>query len=458
MSGVRANNSADPLTMGAGDDGTPRTGIDSDAALRDAVLTNVNARTVVAVSGGPDSFALLAAIHRWAPAQLIAAATFDHGTGPHATAACARVVAWCTARGIAVETARADTPLPATEAAWRAARWRFLDAVATRHDARIATAHTRDDQAETVCMRILRHAGVRGLAGLAAPGAVLRPFLAVSRAHVHAWAAAARLPVVHDPANRDPAFLRARVRLALLPALERADPGYTDWLVALGERAGAWRGDLAAIAAARGAVERRGAEWFVPDAWFADLPADFVPHLWAEALATAGVVLDRRGTARLVPFTTQGRPASEVPLPGGVRVRRVRDGFVVVRVAQRAAGTAPSVPCVATPLVPPRLAWGQFSFHYGTGRSGCWSARLPSVPLTVRGWRPGDRIVGARGTRRVVRFFQEQGIPAAQRRAWPVIAIGERIVWVPGVACSDAPTVGPDDPGDEWRCERRDDG
>jgi tRNA(Ile)-lysidine synthase len=441
---------------GAGGDGTPETGIGRDAALREAVLAHVNARTVVAVSGGPDSFALLAAVHRWAPAHLAAAATFDHGTGAHATAACARVVAWCAARGIAVETGRADAPLPRTEAAWREARWRFLRDVAARLGARVATAHTRDDQAETVCIRILRDAGVRGLAGLAAPGPIARPFLTLPRATVHAWAAAAGLHALHDPANDDPAFLRNRVRHALLPALERAAPGTTDWLVALGDRAAAWRRDLRTFVAARGPLARRGAAMHVPDAWFADAGGPFAGHLWAEALSAAGVVLDRRGTERMIPFTTDGRPGGEVPLPGGVRVRRVRDGFVVARVAPDGDGATGPTPVVTARLVPPRLAWGQFCFQYGAGAPGSWSARLPrDAPLTVRAWRPGDRIAGAWGTRRVVRFFQEQGIPAAQRRAWPVIAIGEQIVWVPGVVRSDAATAGVDGPGDEWRCERR---
>ncbi len=458
MSEVREKSSTPDPAAGVGGGDEP---VD-DVTIRDAVVSGLNARTVVAVSGGPDSFALLAAVHRWVSARLAVVATFDHGTGAPARAAVAHVRAWCAARGIPVVVGRPATPLPPTEAAWRRARWAFLRAVAAEHDAAIATAHTRDDQAETVLMRLLRGAGVRGLAGLAAPGPVCRPFLALPRATVHAFATRAGLPVAHDPANADPAYLRSRVRHALLPALERHEPGFAEWLVALGARAGTWRADLVALADARATVTTTAAGVHVPDAWIDAAGGALVAALWAEALARGGVVLDRRGTERLVAVTTTRRTGVEVPLAGGVRVRRGRDGWTVGRVAPagrgRPASSAGPAPDAVARLVPPRLAWGQFCFQYGGVVSDVWSARLPSdLPLAVRAWRPGDRITGAWGTRRVVRFFQEQGIPVALRRAWPVIAIGDEIVWVPGIARDDARVGGRGGRGDGWRCERRDD-
>lgn len=455
---VRGKCSAPVPVAGAGCDEVSADPVAVASVVRRAVLGRLNAPTVLAVSGGPDSFALLAAAARWAPDRIAAVATFDHGTGTRARDAVERVVAWCAARDLPVQAARAAGTLARTEAAWRHARWRFLHDVASALHAPVATAHTRDDQVETVCMRVLRDAGPRGLAGLAAPGAVLRPFLALDRATVHAFAAAEGLPVVHDPANDDPAFLRSRVRHALLPALRRHDPGIETWLVALGARAAAWREDLARWCDARGTVTRLPGGWHVPDAWFEHAPPAAVAHLWAEALARCGVVADRRGTERLVPFTTDGRLGGTVPLPGGIRVRRDRDGWFVSRVARGDVhGTrATAVPDEAA-LVPPRLAWGQFWFQYGARASGPWSARLPRGATPVlRAWRPGDRIAAPVGTRRVVRFFQEERIPATQRRAWPVITIGDVIVWVPGVAVAAGPGTG--DRGDWWTCERVADG
>ena len=111
------------------------------------------------------------------PARVL---TFDHGTGPAASAAAALVAREGSRLGFEVCSGRALVPA-ATEAEWRAARWRFFREAALP-GARVATAHTRDDQLETVVMRVMRDAGARGLAGLAADSPhVARPFLRLAR-------------------------------------------------------------------------------------------------------------------------------------------------------------------------------------------------------------------------------------------------------------------------------------
>jgi tRNA(Ile)-lysidine synthase len=134
---------------------------------------------VLAVSGGRDSMALMYAVARWAPERLATVATFDHGTGGYATDAASLVVAQARRLGLTVVRERARTPA-STEAEWRIARWDFLNRVARAYGARVATAHTRDDQVETIVMRLLRGAGTRGLAALSAPSPIVRPWLSVS--------------------------------------------------------------------------------------------------------------------------------------------------------------------------------------------------------------------------------------------------------------------------------------
>src|SRR5947207_564090 len=130
---------------------------------------------VLAVSGGLDSMALLdvAAGARRQRGCTVIVATYDHASGAHSARAAAFVVRKALAYGIPVVTERAGRA-ELTEAAWRAARWNFLHAVAGTTKAVILTAHSRDDQIETVLMRALRGAGARGLAGLRAPSVIRR--------------------------------------------------------------------------------------------------------------------------------------------------------------------------------------------------------------------------------------------------------------------------------------------
>jgi tRNA(Ile)-lysidine synthase len=169
-------------------------------------LLSADAPVVLAVSGGVDSMVLLDAAARAEGARIAAVATFDHGTGSHAARAAAHVGREAHARGLPVAYGRATSdascPRP-TEASWRAARHRFLADVASRHDARIATGHTRDDQVETVLMRVLRGSGARGLAGLAVKGSLLRPLLELPREVVERYARA-RPPVDRGPEQREP--------------------------------------------------------------------------------------------------------------------------------------------------------------------------------------------------------------------------------------------------------------
>src|SRR5689334_14358878 len=130
-------------------------------------------RVVLAVSGGVDSMALLDAAADVARDKIVVA-TFDHRTGPEATMAANLVSLRC--KDLGIQCVRGIASVAAqTEAELRAVRWRFLNEVAAALEAHVATAHTADDQIETVLMRTLRDAGARGLAGLAATSRVLRP-------------------------------------------------------------------------------------------------------------------------------------------------------------------------------------------------------------------------------------------------------------------------------------------
>lgn len=303
-----------------------RTPAGVERTLRDAIHSRVarDARLVVAVSGGRDSMVLLDALVRWRADAVVALATFDHATGESARQAADLVEHTANACGVPAVRGRAHV-VARTEAAWRSARWEFLRDAAAKFGARIATAHSLDDQIETVFIRALRGAGARGLAALYARDDIARPLLTVSRAAIAAYAALRGVRFIDDPSNRSRAHLRNRVRLDLLPALEGARPGFGASLLELARRAADWRAGVEGVAEALGAW-REGASVFVPAR--ALLTVDPRAHaiLWPALVAQAGIALDRRGTERLAAFSSTGNDdepeTRRIPLAGGHEVIR----------------------------------------------------------------------------------------------------------------------------------------
>jgi tRNA(Ile)-lysidine synthase len=185
---------------------------------------------VLAVSGGPDSVALMWLMARWRRALVrgpdLLAVTVDHGLRPEAAREARDVKRLARELGLAHRTLRwtGDKPTSAVPAAARAARYRLLGEAARAAGAgHIFTAHTRDDQAETLLMRLLRGSGIAGLGAMAREtereGAVLvRPLLSVPKSRLVATLNRAKIGYADDPTNRDLAFTRPRLR-ALLPQL-----------------------------------------------------------------------------------------------------------------------------------------------------------------------------------------------------------------------------------------------
>lgn len=182
----------------------------------------------IAVSGGPDSVALLLLAHAALPGR-IAAATVDHGLRPESGAEAAFVGTLCAAIGVPHRALAVQVDAGNLQSEARTARYAALAAwMEERGLAALATAHHADDQAETLLLRLNRGSGAAGLAGVRAVGrvpgtslALYRPLLEWRRAELAAIVADAGIVAVDDPSNRDPRFDRARIRKALADA---------DWL------------------------------------------------------------------------------------------------------------------------------------------------------------------------------------------------------------------------------------
>jgi tRNA(Ile)-lysidine synthase len=203
--------------------------LDRFAADLGALVPN-ESRLGVAVSGGPDSLALLLLAAAARPGQ-VEAATVDHGLRREAAAEAAFVASVCKRLNVAHHTLRADvTPGSSLQAHARTARYRVLGDWAIECDlGAVASAHHADDQAETLLMRLARGAGLSGLAATRRrrplePGVMLvRPLLGWRRAELAGIVAGAGLTAIDDPSNRDPRHDRSRFR-GLLDQADWADP------------------------------------------------------------------------------------------------------------------------------------------------------------------------------------------------------------------------------------------
>lgn len=191
-------------------------------------------RVLVALSGGADSVALLSFLQGQTAVPLtLYALHLHHGIrGEEADRDAAFCQAFCCSRGVPLTLLRADIPTLArqrgqsVELCAREERYRLLEAEADRLGAKIATAHTLSDAAETLLLNLARGTGLQGLCGIPpVRGRIIRPLLGCTRQEVEAYCAAQGLAYVTDSTNRSEAYSRNRLRLRVLPELAALNPG-----------------------------------------------------------------------------------------------------------------------------------------------------------------------------------------------------------------------------------------
>lgn len=302
------------------------------AAVRGAVRASLaelpsGSLVLAAVSGGPDSMALAAALAAEAPRCGIGAGavTVDHGLQDGSAERAATVASGCKALGldpVAIETV-VVVANGGPEAAARAARYAALEAAADRLGAEaIAVGHTLDDQAETVLLGLGRGSGARSLSGMAARrGRIIRPLLALRRETTVAACEALAITTWDDPHNTDPAFTRSRLRASAMPALEAVlGPGVAE---ALARSAELLRADADALDAWAAAV---------PDPMdvtaLRELPAAVRTRALRSAAIAAGVpagALTASHVADIDALVVDWHGQGAVSLPGGLEALRSYD-------------------------------------------------------------------------------------------------------------------------------------
>jgi len=323
-------------------------------------------RVLVAVSGGVDSMTLACVLHalRERRGLDLAIGHVNHGLRGEASEADQAAVEALGARlGAPVQVRRAPPgPLregaasrdrPTLQEAARTLRYAALAEMARAAGARwVATAHTADDQAETVLLRLLRGSGPDGLGGIperSPDGRILRPLLGVSRADVLAHAAHRRIAWREDASNASDAYPRNRLRRHWLPGL--ADEFNPRLLQRLADLAEAMRRDAEWIEAqidreaAGRLVEEAGGLWIEGKDWDA-LPEALARRLARRALRRAGRGRDvsRVHLERMLRFLRTARPGTAIELPGGLELARVGAGRFWIGPSRVGPGSRGPVP------------------------------------------------------------------------------------------------------------------
>ena len=410
------------------------------AALRRAGV-RAGDPVVVAFSGGADSLALLALLSALPDARRpqIEAIHVDHGLRPGSAGEAARAVEVARTLGVAARSVRvAPSGRGGLEAAARRARYRALATEAAGRP--ILTAHTLDDQAETVLLRLARGTGLRGAAGIRpsavlAGARVLRPLLGVRREALRRVVGALDLPVIEDPSNRDLRFARNRLRAEVLPALRQIAPGAVEALARFAELAAAderYLGARAGRAAARAGDDVAGL-LALPLALRRRVVRDRIEQV-------AGRIPDARRVAEVLALLPRG---GELHLPGGVLVRVSGGRFAALagptgRAARRAPGDVPEPATLAPgrPVERGALVFAAEGPLPAAGRGGdpaaLWTTEPP--PWLVREVRPGERVpVPGTGHRLASDLLSEARVPRDLRADALLVEARGGVIWMVGV-------------------------
>jgi tRNA(Ile)-lysidine synthase len=309
---------------------------------------------LAAVSGGADSTALARLLAHVAPARRLELelAHLDHGLRPDSAATAEMVAGQAEALGLKLHRERVDVAARARrdglgiEAAGRAARHAFLESLAARRGARaVALAHTLDDRAETLLLKLVRGAGPTGLGAMReqALGLYRRPLLALRREELRAWLGTLGVPWHEDPSNADLRFARNRVRHQVLPQLLALNPRAVE---ALG-RAARWLADEDAYLEEE--VGRRlpasGAE--IEVAALQALPPGLrrrAALAWLRRLCGQEEDLGAEHVDALLALADGRGGALATDLPGGLRLVRERSRIRAVRPAGAGTDAGPGGP------------------------------------------------------------------------------------------------------------------
>jgi tRNA(Ile)-lysidine synthase len=456
------------------------------ALALDTSLLKPGLRLAVGLSGGADSVALLRALaSRSAELGLVLHAAHLHHGLRGAEADLDLAFARELAAGLSLEfhEARIDVAAeaqanPATgkpaetieEAARRLRYAWFRELMAAGTIDAVATAHTLDDQAETVLAKFLRGAWTEGLAGIAPKletpeGPILRPLLKTARAEIEAYLGELGQSWREDSSNRHLSFTRNRIRHELLPLLEGWNPRLREHLVQMAALArdeeAWWLSELTRLApqilmpgrpvrgGGRAAGSGRAPSLAIDVTRLATLATALQRRLLRHAAGQLGAAPDFAATESLRALALGGRAGQKLELAQGLRAERTPRELRLTAVATSETREGPAKPppeyvgtipgAIDAPAFGLWLRIGATSpplagKEQGTGRG---------TQVTLRNWRAGDRVTlrYSSGPRKVKEVLERLRVTGSSRTLWPVLELDGRIIWMRGVELRPEPGV-----------------
>ena len=430
----------------------------------DTTLLRPGLRLAVGLSGGADSVALLRALAQRSGelGLVVHAAHLHHGLrGAEADADLEFARALAVELGLAFHQSRVETAEEAArngetieEAARRLRYGWFRQLMASGEVEAVATAHTRDDQAETVLAKFLRGAWTEGMSGIHPAvefkeGRILRPLLAATRAEVEAYLRQLGQAWREDSSNRHLTFTRNRLRHELLPLLEGWNPRLREHLAQMAALArdeeAWWQGEMARLAPqlllpgrpVRGGGRAAGAGLGLDVTRLAALAPAVQRRLLRYAAGQLGAAPDFPSTEALRALALTGWAGQKCELAQGLRAERTpRELRLEVGAAAETKGIAPEYAgSVPGEIVAP--AFGLRLRIEAAAHSGPAGVPAPAsgAVARLRNWRPGDRVKlrHSGGPRKVKEVLERLRVTGTGRMLWPVLEVGGRIVWMRGV-------------------------
>ncbi len=425
-------------------------------------------RLAVGVSGGADSVALLRALHQQSRelGLVLHVAHLHHGLrGAEADADLEFVRTLAVELNLPFHSHQVDTaaeaaakpgkPAESIEEAARRLRYAWFSHLLREEQLHaVATAHTFDDQAETVLAKFLRGAWTEGLSGIhpviQSETKILRPLLTTARSEIEIYLRTLRQPWRTDSSNADTTFTRNRIRHELLPALESFNPQLRHHLVHMAALARDeetfWTLETARQTAkliipgrpVRGggrASSGPGAEGLALDiAALAAQPVALQRRILRHAAAQLGAAPDFLATESLRNLAIAGRAGQKAELASGLRAERShRELHLTIQPPANVQEASETRQPFSIP-VPGSVDAPAYGLHIEVRLTA--PSTSPALAATLRPWKPGDRVTlrHSSGPKKIKEILERLKVSGPERALWPVIEWQGNILWMQGVA------------------------